>query len=42
MLIMWGVIGILKNTFKKERPNINRLVEEKVLVIRLRHTMTAT
>ena len=26
MLIMWGLIGILKNIFKRKRPNINRLV----------------
>ena len=42
MLIMWGLIGILKNTFKKERPNINRLVEEKGFSYPSGHTMTAT
>ena len=42
MLIMWGLIGILKNTFKKERPNINRLVEEKGFSYPPGHTMTAT
>lgn len=42
MLIMWGLIGILKNTFKRERPNINRLVEEKGYSYPSGHTMTAT
>ena len=42
MLIMWGLIGILKNTFKRERPNINRLVDEKGYSYPSGHTMTAT
>ena len=42
MLIMWGLIGVLKNTFKRERPNINRLVEEKGYCYPSGHTMTAT
>ena len=42
MLIMWGLIGILKNTFKRKRPNINRLVEEKGYSYPSGHTMTAT
>ena len=42
MLIMWGLIGVLKNTFKRERPNINRLVEEKGYSYPSGHTMTAT
>lgn len=42
MLIMWGLIGILKNIFKRKRPNINRLVEEKGYSYPSGHTMTAT
>ncbi len=42
MLIMWGLIGILKKTFKRERPNINRLVDEKGYSYPSGHTMTAT
>ena len=42
MLIMWGLIGILKRTFKRERPNINRLVKEKGYSYPSGHTMTAT
>lgn len=42
MLIMWGLIGILKNTFKRPRPNINRLVEEKGYSYPSGHTMTST
>ncbi len=42
MLIMWGLIGILKNTFKRSRPNINRLVEEKGYSYPSGHTMTST
>lgn len=42
MLIMWGLIGILKNTFKRPRPNINKLVEEKGYSYPSGHTMTST
>ena len=42
MLIMWGLIGILKNIFKRKRPKINRLVEEKGYSYPSGHTMTAT
>ena len=42
MLIMWALIGILKNTFKRERPNIKRLVNEKGYSYPSGHTMTAT
>ena len=42
MIIMWGLIGILKNIFKRERPNINRLVDEKGYSYPSGHTMTAT
>lgn len=42
MLIMCGLIGILKNIFKRKRPNINRLVEEKGYSYPSGHTMTAT
>ena len=42
MLIMWGLIGILKRTFKRQRPNINRLTEEKGYSYPSGHTMTAT
>ena len=41
ILIMWGLIGILKNIFKRERPNINRLVKEKGYSYPSGHTMTA-
>lgn len=41
MLIMWILIGVLKNTFKRERPNIKRLVEEKGYSYPSGHTMTA-
>ena len=40
MLIMWILIGVLKNTFKRERPNIKRLVEEKGYSYPSGHTMT--
>lgn len=42
MLIMWFLIGTLKNIFKRERPNKNRLVEEKGYSYPSGHTMTAT
>ncbi len=42
MFIMWGLIGILKNLFKRPRPNINRLVDEKGFSYPSGHTMTAT
>ena len=42
MLIMWFLIGFLKRTFKRKRPNINRLVEEKGYSYPSGHTMTAT
>lgn len=42
MLIMWALIGILKRTFKRERPNIKRLVNEKGYSYPSGHTMTAT
>lgn len=42
MLIMWPLIGGTKNTFKRERPNINRLVVEKGYSYISGHTMTAT
>ena len=40
MLIMWILIGVLKNTFKRERPNIKRLVNEKGYSYPSGHTMT--
>ena len=40
MLIMWILIGVLKNTFKRERPNIKRLVDEKGYSYPSGHTMT--
>ena len=42
MLIMWALIGILKNTFKRARPNKKRLVHEKGYSYPSGHTMTAT
>ncbi len=42
MLIMWPLIGGTKNTFKRARPNINRLVVEKGYSYISGHTMTAT
>ena len=42
MLIMWVLIGILKNTFKRKRPNLNQLVKEKGYSYPSGHTMTAT
>ena len=42
MIIMWGLIGILKSIFKRPRPNINRLVNEKGFSYPSGHTMTAT
>lgn len=42
MIIMWFLIGILKNTFKRERPSKNRLVNEKGYSYPSGHTMTAT
>ena len=41
MLIMWALISILKRTFKRKRPNINRLVNEKGYSYPSGHTMTA-
>ena len=42
MLIMWPLIGGTKNTFKRARPNINRVVVEKGYSYISGHTMTAT
>ena len=42
MIIMWVLIGTLKRIFKRERPNINRLVKEKGYSYPSGHTMTAT
>ena len=42
MLLMWLLIGILKRIFKRERPNINRLVSEKGYSYPSGHTLTAT
>ena len=42
MIIMWFLIGILKNTFKRKRPSKNRLVNEKGYSYPSGHTMTAT
>ena len=42
MIIMWVLIGTLKRIFKRERPNINRLVNEKGYSYPSGHTMTAT
>lgn len=42
MIIMWFLIGILKNTFKRDRPSKNRLVNEKGYSYPSGHTMTAT
>lgn len=42
MLIMWPLIGGTKNTFKRARPNTNRLVVEKGYSYISGHTMTAT
>lgn len=42
MLIMWILIGTLKRIFKRNRPNINPLVEEEGYSYPSGHTMTAT
>ena len=42
MLIMWVLIGTLKRIFKRNRPNINPLVEEEGYSYPSGHTMTAT
>ena len=42
MLLMWLLIAILKRIFKRERPNINRLVSEKGYSYPSGHTLTAT
>ena len=42
MLLIWGLIGILKRIFRRERPNINRLVNEKGYSYPSGHTLTAT
>lgn len=42
LLIMWFLIGILKNIFKRARPNKNRLVEEIGYSYPSGHTMTST
>lgn len=42
MLIEWGSTSLLKHTFKRPRPNINRLVEEKGYSYPSGHTMTST
>ncbi len=42
MLLTWVLISILKHTFKRSRPNIKRLVEERGYSYPSGHTMTST
>ena len=42
MIITWLLIGLTKNIFKRQRPNINRLVFEKGYSYPSGHTFTST